>query len=57
MALVLAVVFIIILASEPQITLFVLLSLYVVSGPAERLLLLLGLVKPVPRGEEREEIV
>ncbi len=57
MALVLAVVFIIILASEPQITLFVLLSLYVISGPAERLLLLLGLVKPVPRGEEREEIV
>jgi CDP-diacylglycerol--serine O-phosphatidyltransferase len=56
-ALVLVAVFIIILASEPQIILFVLLSLYVVSGPMERLLLLLGLVKPVPRGKEREEIV
>ncbi|MGB9498934.1 MAG: CDP-diacylglycerol--serine O-phosphatidyltransferase [Dissulfuribacterales bacterium] len=57
MVLVLAVLFIIILASEPQITLFVLLGLYVISGPMERLLLLLGLLKHVSRGEEREEIV
>jgi len=57
MVLVLAAIFIIILASEPQITLFVLLGLYVVSGPVEKLLLLLGLMKPHPRGEEREEIV
>lgn len=56
MVLVLVAVFIIILASEPQITLFVLLGLYVISGPMERLLLLLGLLKHVPRGEEREEI-
>jgi len=57
MVLVLVAVFIIIMASEPQITLFVLLSLYVASGPMERLLLFLGLVKPVSQGEEREEIV
>ncbi|MBN2332837.1 MAG: CDP-diacylglycerol--serine O-phosphatidyltransferase [Deltaproteobacteria bacterium] len=57
MALVLAAIFIIVIASEPQITLFVLCSLYAFSGPAERLLVLLGLLKPVSRDEESEEVM
>ncbi len=56
--LVMAVVFIVILVAEPQITLFVLFALYVFSGPAEHLLQLLGLLKqPLLPGEERKEIL
>ncbi|MBW1645262.1 MAG: CDP-diacylglycerol--serine O-phosphatidyltransferase [Deltaproteobacteria bacterium] len=56
--LVMAVIFIVILVAEPQITLFVLFALYVFSGPGEYLLQLLGLLKqPLPPGEKQEEVL
>ncbi|MBN2231358.1 MAG: CDP-diacylglycerol--serine O-phosphatidyltransferase [Deltaproteobacteria bacterium] len=56
-ALVLVVMFMIVIAAEPQVSLFLLCTLYVVSGPALHLLALLGLRAGRFRGRERRKAV
>jgi CDP-diacylglycerol--serine O-phosphatidyltransferase len=56
-ALVLVVMSMIVIAAEPQVSLFLLCALYVVSGPAFFLLGLLGLRENVSRGMKRRKVV